>query len=997
MKTFLWIVFFLICSRPVTAELPRFFDRITTANGLASNNVFSIWQDKKGYIWVGTSNGLQRYDGKYFLDIAIKKPKPLPAQPVRQILEDRDGNMWLRYGDQCGIFNPTDWSFQPVALEKEEIRFRGEKLWVDSRGNVYLLLTKNKLLYYNKEKKAFSSNNLPLKIPKGYQPTHLFEDPKTGFIWIACIQGMAVYDPLKDLTYTADFNPLHLPHLGSAFTGIASYLIDHNRNHRAVYWNPEQKFSTYSESLSQFTNDATSLVNHSQEYREMQGHLETRTGQLWYYGVNSLYLFDPDKAAFEDQKSKLNYSQINQIYEDREGSLWLASDEGIYHSSEKSPRVQTRYYNTEDPPHLFLDIKEIKVGNSTEFWIANWGRGILRLDAAFNELPSKTIYQNALRDFATLQSWVLHQERRSGMVWVGTQQGGLHIIDPETLTTEIYHFPIFRQSTIRSISQDMHDNIWFTTQRGDLIKYEAGKPINNASFELVRAFNSYAFAHLVDRQDRVWIATSDKGVYCLDAETGQELKHLTDKLLSSNKQEKIAQLNDSIFFFGHDLLNAYNDKSGENIILSYSEGLISNGILNMQVDQDGYLWIYTPEGLCRYNYFRNSFTQYPSKGGFESLEADGNGGTVIADGRVIFTGYESVAVFNPNQFNNAIKPDRPVLTSIRLFDQHLSVESLNTDEKRTFSHDKNAFTFSFSTLNFTNQEKLTYYHRLSGIDPEWKPSGASNMAVYSLLPPGDYTFEFRSENEEGISSPIGSFVFKVKPPFYSTWWFRTLIGALVLGIIILIYRLHINRLLAVINLRNRVARDLHDDMGSTLSTINILSSMAKTKLVTDPVKSSEYISKISDNSHRMMEAMDDIVWSIKPQNDSMEKVIARMREFANNVLEAKNIDFTFEVEEEVHKIKLPMDARRNFFLIYKEAVNNLAKYSKTATASITFSISKGKLNLRIEDYGTGFDSENSDNGNGLGNMKKRAEQMSGKLKIVSNEGEGTTVLLCIPI
>src|SRR5690606_34142948 len=212
-------------------------------------------------------------------------------------------------------------------------------------------------------------------------------------------------------------------------------------------------------------------------------------------------------------------------------------------------------------------------------------------------------------------------------------------------------------------------------------------------------------------------------------------------------------------------------------------------------------------------------------------------------------------------------------------------------EKRTFSHDKNAFTFYYSTLSFTAQEKLKYYHKLSGLDQEWQSSGASNMAVYSLLPPGDYTFEFRSENEEGISSPISSFVFTIKPPFHEGWWFRILIGSLILATLILMYRLHINRILAVVNLRNRVARDLHDDMGSTLSTINILSSMAKTKLVTDPVKSSEYISKISDNSHRMMEAMDDIVWSIKPQNDSMEKVIARMREFSNNVLEAKNIDF----------------------------------------------------------------------------------------------------------
>src|SRR5690606_33655061 len=378
----------------------------------------------------------------------------------------------------------------------------------------------------------------------------------------------------------------------------------------------------------------------------------------------------------------------------------------------------------------------------------------------------------APKNIETFQPWVLLQEKKSGMVWVGVQKGGLLIIDPNNLETNIHHFPIFRQSTIRSISQDAFGNIWFTTQRGDLIKYEADKSLTNESFKLIRAFNGYAFAHLVDQQNRVWIGTSDKGVYCLDATTGKELKHLTDKLLSSNKQEKITQLNDSIFFFGHDLLNAYNDKSGENRILSYSEGMISNGIINMQVDLEGYLWVYTPKGLCRYNYYKNSFTHYPPKGGFELLEADGNGGTITADGRIIFTGYQSLAAFNPSQFNNSIKPDRPVLTNIRLFNQYFFADSLNTDEKRTFNHDKNAFTFYFSTLNFTNQEKLKYFHKLSNIDRDWQSGGASNMAVYSLLPPGNYTFEFRSENEEGISSPIGSFVFTIKPPFHETWWFR---------------------------------------------------------------------------------------------------------------------------------------------------------------------------------------------------------------------------------
>lgn len=331
----------------------------------------------------------------------------------------------------------------------------------------------------------------------------------------------------------------------------------------------------------------------------------------------------------------------------------------------------------------------------------------------------------------------------------------------------------------------------------------------------------------------------------------------------------------------------------------------------MQVDGDGFLWIFTPNGICRYHYFQNKFTQYGQKESFRFLGLEGKGGAVTSDGRIIFTGYQSLTAFSPSHFNASIKPDRPTLTNIKLFDHLLFVDSLNTEEKRTFSHDQNAFTFYFSTLSFIHQEKLKYYYKLSGIDADWQPGSPSNMAVYSLLPPGAYTLTYRSENEEGLSSSIGSFDFQIKPPFHGTWWFRLIMAALVIAIVGIMYRLHINRILAVMKIRNRVARDLHDDMGSTLSTINILSSMAKTKLHTEPVKASEFISKISDNSQRMMEAMDDIVWSIKPQNDNMERVIARMREFSTNALEAKNIEFCFDLDPGVEKVKLNMGAKLN--------------------------------------------------------------------------------------
>jgi signal transduction histidine kinase len=215
---------------------------------------------------------------------------------------------------------------------------------------------------------------------------------------------------------------------------------------------------------------------------------------------------------------------------------------------------------------------------------------------------------------------------------------------------------------------------------------------------------------------------------------------------------------------------------------------------------------------------------------------------------------------------------------------------------------------------------------------------------------------------------------------------------------LLIYAVHdirVKRLLAVELLRTRVARDLHDDMGSTLSTINILSSMAKNKVQVDNNKTTEYLGKISEYSERMMDAMDDIVWSIKPSNDSMHKITARMREFATNVLEAKEIDFEFTIDESVYEVKLNMEARRDFFLIFKEAVNNAAKYSKAKHLVIRLTMKNRKLVLIVKDDGVGFNLVEAD-GNGLGNMQKRADQLNGYITIESQKGDGTCVNLTIP-
>jgi signal transduction histidine kinase len=290
-----------------------------------------------------------------------------------------------------------------------------------------------------------------------------------------------------------------------------------------------------------------------------------------------------------------------------------------------------------------------------------------------------------------------------------------------------------------------------------------------------------------------------------------------------------------------------------------------------------------------------------------------------------------------------------------------------------------------------------YYYMLEGINKDWV-TAQNAEAIYSYLPPGSYTFKVKCISPDGVPCKnITSFIIYIKPPFYKTWWFYLLCIVIISSAIYFIYRQRINKLLAVEKVRTRVARDLHDDMGSVLSTINILSTMAKTKMTDDTVKASEYIGKISDNSQRMMEAMDDIVWSIKPANDNMQKITARMREFATGILEAKDIELDFKADEKVNNVKLNMEARRDFFLIFKEAINNVAKYSHCSKCSIQISLHQHRLLLDVQDNGIGFDVNKADGGNGLSNMQKRAEALKGRVSIQSKHGEGTQVTLNLPV
>jgi two-component sensor histidine kinase len=392
------------------------------------------------------------------------------------------------------------------------------------------------------------------------------------------------------------------------------------------------------------------------------------------------------------------------------------------------------------------------------------------------------------------------------------------------------------------------------------------------------------------------------------------------------------------------------------------------------------------------------FASYTERNGFVYAGKPSNAKIQMRNGEIWFGGENSLYGFIPEKLSRRSNPLNVTLTDFKLFNTFIPLDSLLSLKEIRLKPEQNSFTIYFSSLSYAQQDNLLYYYKLDEVNDEWIKAERDLAANYTTLPSGNYTFKVKCVNLQGDESEnITTLNLSILPHFYQTWWFFIIVIVAINWFAYYIYRQHIIKLLAVERIRSKVARDLHDDIGSTLSTINILSSMAKTKLLTDPVKSSTYISKITDNSQQMMEAMDDIVWSIKPDNDSMLKILARMREYTSGILEPKDVEITFNIGEHIQELKLNMETRRDLFLIFKEAVNNLAKYSHCTKAEINLKIRNQRLQMTVTDNGNGFDVNSADEGNGLGNMQKRAELLKGTIEIKSQQNLGTTVTLEIPV
>lgn len=445
------------------------------------------------------------------------------------------------------------------------------------------------------------------------------------------------------------------------------------------------------------------------------------------------------------------------------------------------------------------------------------------------------------------------------------------------------------------------------------------------------------------------------------------------------------------------------DVQQEQFVAHYYEqdGLPSNHILKIIDDDSGKLWLLTTNGLCVFDRDASPDQRFKVRGQNEGITNTPHTYSAFIksrSGEIYWGGGNGIYRFFPGVTNSNSNVPPVRLTDFKLFNQSVKLDT-STSEIKTIrlAHDQNFFAFEFAALDFTNPIQNHYAYKLEGLDEDWVQTGYKREANYTHVPPGKYTFRVKGSNNDGVWNEQGASVnIIIAPPFWATWWFRSAVVLAAAGILFALYRYRVNRLLELQLTRLRIAQDLHDDIGSSLSSIALESELVQGRTALDE-KERTRLRRIANRSRQLIESMDDIVWAINPTNDRLDHLLLRMKETAADLLSKQGIHHTIRFPKEDLPHSLEMEFRRNLFLIFKELLNNIFKHAQASHVEIDLAKKNGVLILKVKDDGVGFDPSAANNGNGLLNMKMRAMKLNGRIDFQHPAAGGVKATLTVKI
>jgi ligand-binding sensor domain-containing protein/signal transduction histidine kinase/DNA-binding response OmpR family regulator len=928
------------------AQSPKLrFTHISNEEGISNSTIESIYQDSLGFIWFGTRDGLDRYDGN---EIVIYRNDPSDSNSlsdnfIRCIYEDRHHNLWVGTTNGLNRLNREKNNFtrfkhrddDPASLSLNLVTSlaedRNNHLWVGTFGGGINL--------FDEKKETFKHYGAALLSGAGSNQNKYISDNRVnalfadqgGNLWVATYSCLNLFN-----TRDSSFTPFRNDRALTNPSGNTITCIQEDRRGNLWLGTEDDGVFLFDPIQNGFTRFAHSDKNPGSLGNNMiKSLLVDKKGRLWVGCINGgLNLFDPSKNLFFNYQtepgnsSSLSQRTVSALWEDHQGNLWIGTHRGGVNVFSQAMEKFNLYRQESVSSSLsYNDVRAFCEDNGGNIWIGTDGGGLdlfsrdkhifqhYRYDP-FNE---KSIGSDAVLDV---------MRDREGRIWVSTWGGGLNLLDKQT-----GHFIRYQNNPkdsnsissnfVQKTFEDYEGYIWVATYYGGLNLFDPKKgiftrikdPTGKTSLS-----GKNIVSLLEDMEGHIWIGTDDGGLNCY-YETTRHFTHYFNneekmpdlRVLFSDSKNRLWVGQKGLFLFDplRNHFRIYTDKAG--LSTEFIKGITEDG--------QGNLWVATSNGLTRFNPETNVFKKFNTGDGLQGLEYEANACLKSRDGEMFFGGINGFNTFYPGNIKtNPFIP--PVyITGFQIFNQKINLrekgsplsKDITLTKEITLSYKQSSFSFNFAALNFTIPENNEYAYKLEGLDKDWNFVGKEKKSSYTNLDPGEYTFRVKASNNDGLWNEEGASVkIIITPPFWKTVWFTLLLVAAALAALYFLYKFKTR--LKLKELEERKREEIHQvqlqfftNISHEFRTPLSLITGPLEKLMKENIRPSiqQYYATMHRNAQRLLSLINELMDFGKLESGALKLIVmnGNMNSFLHEIAdefrewaEQKEIEFTLNLD-----------------------------------------------------------------------------------------------------
>lgn len=934
------------------------FIKYTVNDGLVANPVRCIYQDSKGFIWIGTFEGLSRYDGYKFTNYTTSNG--LSHNFINSLFEI---NGKLLIAENNGAVDVI----QNNSIQKGFMLASAANVIMPYKDRLLISTDKNGFYEYKNDSiihPAQQITGMSLGHFISYNDSLLLSDGIDNNLFIYT-KDLKVYSALRNL----------FTHFSSFFQDSKKRIWVCSSNGLKLLQPPAKNKLTPSFAVLPSAFNFFPLKN-----SQVFSMIEEKDGSFWIGTTKGLvHLFSDGSFQLYNEKDGLPSSIIYTIYRDKENNLWIGTALGLAKWVSKN---NVSFYNTENNQFKndvfnfhFIANKKI---------ILNTAHGLQQFfydTKSFRDVKT-AVYKNYIPVSGTYPLLLHHADNIA--VFDEVKNTIIPIAKTTTRVEGVYL--AFRHPS---------GTLFLGSGIGLFV-------VKNAVVQKILPHRITSFA--IDRAGSVWAGSWQSGLFRINIKTtggntSYDVQNLTS-LIGQNEIRALYKDSQKNIWVGSRYGGAFclKEKGNgkfETQHFNRQSGLTSDWVKCFAETGSNDIWVGTYLGLDRLVKGATSYRVFnfsKATNFFAQIEHISS----LGDNNWLCVANTGIAYFKDEEIHQTLPLHVSILsTSLGVLENKLTI--ILPKEKVSLKHTQNAARFEFSAPGFTNEKQVLYSYRLKGsADTTWSKPENIHEASYVSLSPGNYTFEVKTIGWNGEDGMAAEFSFFINTPYWKQWWFLGL-GVLAIAIFFYaLYRYRINQLLRLQTVRNSIATDLHDDIGSSLTNISILSELSS-KNIFQPEKAQPFLQRISEEVQASSQAMDDIIWSVNSRNDSLQETMARMRRYAAELFDNSETNCHLRLEENGGNKKLSMEQRRDVYLIYKEALNNIHKHAGARNVWIEVQQNQNHLYMQIKDDGKGFNRDIKTNRNGLKNLGSRVEKWNGNIQIRSEADKGTAIEIKIPL